>query len=61
MRTLLSGLKILYYYKVKFDQDNISNVHETVARDLYHLCLFNDGLYIKFGQQVAASDHILPP
>lgn len=23
--------------------------------------MFNDGLYIKFGQGMAASDHVLPP
>jgi aarF domain-containing kinase len=32
-----------------------------VKPSLYLACLYNDGLYVKFGQGIAASDHLLPP
>lgn len=28
---------------------------------LYSACIKNDGLYVKFGQGIAALDHLLPP
>lgn len=36
-------------------------MHENVAKDIYETCIKNDGLYVKFGQGIAASEHMLPP
>jgi aarF domain-containing kinase len=61
LRTIYSGLKILYNFKWRFASENAEQIHEETAKDLYELCRDNDGLYVKFGQQVAASEHMLPP
>jgi len=50
-RALKVGIKILYYYKIKFspENENVNYIHETIAKDLYEMCKINDGLYVKFG------------
>ncbi|CAD8165848.1 unnamed protein product [Paramecium pentaurelia] len=59
--TIRCGLNILYQYKIRFNAENANDVHETVAKDIYETCIRNDGLYVKFGQGIAASEHLLPP
>lgn len=49
LRTLWTGMKLVYNYKVKLNVENVDEVHEQVAKDLYNLCIKNDGLYVKFG------------
>lgn len=49
MRTLYVGAKIIYNYKIKFNENNIDEVHEDTASSIYNLCRNNDGLYVKFG------------
>ena len=63
LRAVRVGIKILYYYKIKFnaETENVNYIHETIAKDLYEMCKINDGLYVKFGQGVASMEHILPP
>jgi len=68
LNTLRCGFWILWNYKVKFDANNFMEIHEATAKDIYEskrlgyaACLYNDGLYVKFGQGMAASDHVLPP
>ena len=61
MRTLRVGLNILINYKFRFSPENVEQIHEETAFDMYNLCRVNDGLYVKFGQGVAASEHMLPP
>lgn len=46
---------------MRFDANNAEEVHEIIAKDIYTTCIKNDGLYVKFGQGIAASDHLLPP
>ncbi len=60
-RSLYCGAKLVYQYKIALNPENIAAIHETVAQDLFNLCKRNDGLYVKFGQQVASADHLLPP
>jgi hypothetical protein len=33
------GLRILYNYKVAFNEDNFMDIHEYTARDIYNTCL----------------------
>ncbi|EGR28453.1 chaperonin, putative [Ichthyophthirius multifiliis] len=61
LRTLKTGFIILYNYKIRFSPENVNQIHEETAAEIYNLCKSNDGLYVKFGQQIAAQDHILPP
>lgn len=61
LRTIRCGLNILYQYKVRFDATNANEIHELIAKDIYETCLHNDGLFVKFGQGMAAMDHLLPP
>jgi len=51
LRAVRVGIKILYYYKIKFnaETENVNYIHETIAKDLYEMCKINDGLYVKFG------------
>ena len=32
-----------------------------VRNSIDSACIYNDGLYVKFGQGIAAMDHLLPP
>lgn len=61
LRTIRCGLNILYQYKWRFDASCAEEVHEAIAKDIYETCIRNDGLYVKFGQGIAATDHLLPP
>ncbi len=58
LRTLACGLRILINYKVLFSQENMNQIHDDTARAIYEMCRDNDGLYVKFGQGVAASEHM---
>lgn len=40
---------ILYNYKIKINENNINDIHEETANQLYTTCYKNDGLYVKFG------------
>jgi len=61
LRTLKAGAVILYNYKWRFSPECVNTIHEETAQELYNMCRENDGLYVKFGQAVAASEHLLPP
>lgn len=61
LRTLKAGLVIIYNYKWRFSPENVDTIHEETAKELYNMCMENDGLYVKFGQGVAATEHLLPP
>ncbi|EAR86296.1 ABC1 family protein (chaperonin), putative (macronuclear) [Tetrahymena thermophila SB210] len=61
LRTLKAGAVILINYKWRFSPENVEQIHEETAEELYNMCRENDGLYVKFGQAVAASEHMLPP
>ena len=49
IRTLICGIQIFYQYKIRFNPNNIEDVHETAAKSLYKMCILNDGTYVKFG------------
>ncbi|KAM3147194.1 hypothetical protein pb186bvf_000910 [Paramecium bursaria] len=61
IRTIMCGINILYQYKIRFNAETADEVHENVAKSIYETCLKNDGLYVKFGQGIAAMEHLLPP
>ena len=48
-RTMMCGLRLLYNYKIRFGPDNVNEIHENTAKDIYEICKKNDGLYVKFG------------
>lgn len=63
IRTLSYGLLISLDYKLNFSQSNaqqIDALHKRSAERIAHVCRSNGGLYIKFGQQIASLNHILP-
>ncbi len=39
----------------------LQKVSTKVRYQTYSACIDNDGLYVKFGQGIAAMDHLLPP
>ncbi|KAI8915316.1 ABC1 family-domain-containing protein [Powellomyces hirtus] len=57
VRTLYNGALITADYKWNFVEGNAANfeaLHERVANRILSVCKENGGLYIKFGQQIAA-------
>lgn len=63
LRTLFVGGAIALDYKLNFNPQNaqhISDLHARVCDRVLKLCRENGGLYIKFGQQMAAVP-VLPP
>lgn len=62
LRTLWAGLKLTVDYKLHFnDESDIESLHMRSAQLVHSVCTKNGGLYIKFGQQIASLNHILPP
>ena len=37
-RTAMCGLRLLYNYKIKFCAENINEIHEFTAKDIYEVC-----------------------
>ncbi|KAI9096656.1 ABC1 family-domain-containing protein [Phlyctochytrium arcticum] len=63
IRTLYTGAIITIDYKWNFvpgNAESIEALHERVAKRILDVCKENGGLYIKFGQQIAAVP-VLPP
>lgn len=62
-RCVVSGATILAMYKFTSPEtpEQISDMHTRAARALLDLCVLNEGLYIKLGQQVHSLNQILPP
>ena len=68
-KTLYSGLIISVDYKFNLRgmdssteeySDTISKIHSRSAERLLKTCLWNGGLYIKFGQGLVSMNHVLP-
>ncbi|KAI8821295.1 ABC1 family-domain-containing protein [Fimicolochytrium jonesii] len=63
IRTLVAGAIVTADYKWNFvpgNAENIEKLHERTAERILDVCKTNGGLYIKFGQQIAAVP-VLPP
>ncbi|KAJ3019087.1 hypothetical protein HKX48_002393 [Thoreauomyces humboldtii] len=63
VRTLACGAIVTADYKWNFVPGNAKNLealHERVAERILNVCRDNGGLYVKFGQQIAAIP-VLPP
>ena len=73
LRTVRCGLNLLYNYKIRFiitlflidmlllprfSAETANEIHEMIAKDIYETCIKNDGLYVKFGQQIASVDYV---
>lgn len=40
LRAIRCGINILYQYKIRFNETNVLEVHEAVAKDIYESTLF---------------------
>lgn len=40
---------------------DVNLIHKNAAERILYCCQKNGGLYVKFGQGIAAMNHILPP
>eukprot|EP01084_Bolivina_argentea_P115176 204871_1 len=61
LRALYTSIRIIYEYKINWDDNSINNdVHRRAAKLILDCCRENGGLYIKFGQGIASMNHILP-
>jgi predicted unusual protein kinase regulating ubiquinone biosynthesis (AarF/ABC1/UbiB family) len=60
LRALLCASAIFLDYKFIWTPYNASEVHSRVAKRIVKCCKTNEGLYVKFGQQLASMDVALP-
>ncbi|KAJ3390954.1 hypothetical protein HDU92_000206 [Lobulomyces angularis] len=63
LRTLSYGALITADYKLNFtigNAEKIGSLHKRTAERISYVCRENGGLYIKFGQQIASLNHVLP-
>ena len=60
-RVVATGVYLLYQYKVVWTVENSSDTHRRVARAIVDCLNRNEGMYIKFGQQLTTMGHVLPP
>eukprot|EP01059_Diplonema_ambulator_P037470 TRINITY_DN9931_c0_g1_i1.p1 TRINITY_DN9931_c0_g1~~TRINITY_DN9931_c0_g1_i1.p1 ORF type:complete len:517 (+),score=70.85 TRINITY_DN9931_c0_g1_i1:46-1596(+) len=61
LRTAGTGLYLLYEYKVVWTPENSGEVHRRVAERIVECLRKNEGMYVKFGQQLTTMGHVLPP
>eukprot|EP01116_Phalansterium_solitarium_P001970 TRINITY_DN1182_c0_g2_i1.p1 TRINITY_DN1182_c0_g2~~TRINITY_DN1182_c0_g2_i1.p1 ORF type:complete len:529 (-),score=159.02 TRINITY_DN1182_c0_g2_i1:168-1754(-) len=61
LRSIVCAAQTLIDYKFFYDPEKLDEQHLRVAKRILNVCLQNDGLYIKFGQGIAAMNHVLPP
>eukprot|EP01064_Diplonema_japonicum_P032497 TRINITY_DN6122_c1_g4_i1.p1 TRINITY_DN6122_c1_g4~~TRINITY_DN6122_c1_g4_i1.p1 ORF type:complete len:517 (+),score=51.25 TRINITY_DN6122_c1_g4_i1:53-1603(+) len=61
LRTVYTGVYLLYQYKVVWTPENSGEVHERVAQRIVECLKKNEGMYVKFGQQLTTMGHVLPP
>eukprot|EP01111_Echinosteliopsis_oligospora_P018502 TRINITY_DN8526_c0_g1_i1.p1 TRINITY_DN8526_c0_g1~~TRINITY_DN8526_c0_g1_i1.p1 ORF type:complete len:364 (-),score=60.59 TRINITY_DN8526_c0_g1_i1:157-1248(-) len=61
LRTGYNGVVIAVDYKLNFKPGaDFEKLHARTAQRMLNVCLKNGGLYIKFGQQIASMNHVLP-
>eukprot|EP01063_Lacrimia_lanifica_P005134 TRINITY_DN12952_c0_g1_i1.p1 TRINITY_DN12952_c0_g1~~TRINITY_DN12952_c0_g1_i1.p1 ORF type:complete len:595 (+),score=214.14 TRINITY_DN12952_c0_g1_i1:60-1844(+) len=60
LRVVKTGLYLLYQYKVVWTPENSSEVNRNVARAITETLRANEGMYVKFGQQLSTMGHVLP-
>ncbi|TPX32412.1 hypothetical protein SmJEL517_g04447 [Synchytrium microbalum] len=63
LRTLVAGAILSVDYKLNFQpgEGRVEGVHQRASKLILDTCLQNGGLFIKFGQQIASLNHVLPP
>lgn len=60
LRTVGTGMYLLYQYKIVWTPEKASEVHARVARAITDTCIANEGLYVKIGQVLGSMAFALP-
>eukprot|EP00759_Apiculatamorpha_spiralis_P014320 PhF_6_TR21022/c0_g1_i1/m.30217/K08869/ADCK, ABC1; aarF domain-containing kinase len=62
IRCMSNAAIVAYEYKTfDGDMDQLSALHQRTAERILHVCLTNEGLYVKLGQALSTFNHIMPP